>query len=322
MTPHAGTHTAGKPQPDVAGPVVRGMRWLTRARWQRVLSTALSLLMLLGIFGGAAPSHAAQSPQERWVVLDPTLTEIVVALDQTDLLVGTVGGVDHLPLPDGVARLEGYRIVAAEPLLALAPSVVLIGADRVLPATISQLQSAGVEVVHLGADPSVAAFHTRVMALARRFAREAQATVLLREFDAALTTASTRAHSLGPAPRAIFVLAGGARPTVAAGRDTYPDLLLSLSAARNIAQSVDGFKVLSQEVMIAAAPEVIVTIEEGLVADRSGQPAVLKAPGIRLTPAARDQRVIALPGRFLQGMGLSTPEAIRHLARVLREPAP
>lgn len=303
MTPHARTRLAA-------------------FAWRHGLSLVCGLMLLLSGVESPAQSPTATNPPERWVVLDPTLTEIVVALDKTDLLVGTVGGVDHLSLPDGVAKLEGYRIVAAEPLLALAPSVVLIGADRVLPATVGQLRAAGVEVVQLGSDPSVTAFHQRVMTLAQRFDREAQASTLLRTFDEDIAQASAHARNRGATPRAIFVLAGGARPTVAAGKNTYPDQLLSLSGTQNIANGVDGFKVLSQEVMIAAAPEVIVTIEEGLAADRAGQPAVLKAPGIRLTPAARDKRVIALPGRFLQGMGLSTPEAIELLAAAIHEPAP
>src|SRR5690606_28301957 len=115
--------------------------------------------------------------------------------------------------------------------------------------------------------------------------------------------------------RAIFVLAGGGRPTVVGGNDTYTGTLLTLSGALNVAEQVQGYKVISQEAMLVAGPEFILTNEEGLSSDKNGHPAVLSAPGLRMTPAAKNQRIVALPSRHLQGFGLGLPDTIRLLAR-------
>ena len=113
-------------------------------------------------------------------------------------------------------------------------------------------------------------------------------------------------------PKAVFILAGGGRPTVAGGRGTNTAALLEMAGARNVASDFEGYKIMSQEALLMAAPEFILTNAEGLAPAATG-PAVLSAPGARETPAARAGRVITVAGRFLQGLGLSTPEGIRAL---------
>jgi iron complex transport system substrate-binding protein len=92
--------------------------------------------------------------------------------------------------------------------------------------------------------------------------------------------------------------------------------LLELAGAENVAQGIEGFKVMSQEAMIEAAPEFILTNQDGTVA-RDGVPVALQAPGALATPAGKAGRLITVPGQYLQGMGILTPEGIRLLGRQL-----
>jgi ABC-type hemin transport system substrate-binding protein len=50
---------------------------------------------------------------------------------------------------------------------------------------------------------------------------------------------------------------------------------------------------------------------------RDGLPVALSAPGAMATPAGKAGRLITVPGQYLQGMGILTPEGIRVLGRQL-----
>ena len=54
--------------------------------------------------------------------------------------------------------------------------------------------------------------------------------------------------------------------------------------------------------------------EEGLELS-GGIPIALTAPGAALTPAGRSGNIFALPGGYLQGLGLNSPKAIRAIAK-------
>lgn len=264
-----------------------------------------------------ATSLASVSDHHRWVVLDSILAEIIVALDATEHIVGVVGGTDHLPIPKHVTRFEGYRIVAAEPIMSLNPDRVLIGSDRIMPQTINQLRNAGIQVHQLGAEPHVESLLKRVRLIAELLGKTKEAKTIEKQFVQEMARVQDWLEEALPTKRvrALFVLAGGGRPTVVGGNGTYTGALLTLSGAINVAADVDGYKILSQEAMMMAAPEFILTNEDGLMSGANQDDAVLSAPGVKLTPAARQQQILSLPGRYLQGFGLHTPEAIRLLAR-------
>ena len=108
----------------------------------------------------------------------------------------------------------------------------------------------------------------------------------------------------------IDALDGGRRDnTVQAGRGTAADEVLRLAGTVNAVDGFDGYKPLSDEAVIAAAPEAIVVMEQG------GQPAgeILAFPSLAPTPAAIAGRMIAMDGNYLLGFGPRAPEAIAAL---------
>ena len=78
---------------------------------------------------------------------------------------------------------------------------------------------------------------------------------------------------------------------------------------------VRGYKPLTPEAAIAAAPDIILVTHQGL--DTVGGVAgVLKAPGLAATPAGRHQRVVAMEALWLLGFGPRLPQAVAHLAEL------
>jgi iron complex transport system substrate-binding protein len=269
--------------------------------------------------GLVVPHHGlAQSVTSatRIVATGSYLIEILLQLGMARQLVGVSGGIDHLTTISRVPRLRGFRQMSAESVLALRPDLYISTPDITGPAVVGQLRQAGVEVVLFENEPTLPGIEERITDLGRVTGRVEAATALLGRFRTDLTDARGLVARSRTRPRGLFILSGGNRPTLVAGRGTGPANLLELSGCVNVATAIDGFKVMSQEAMIAAAPQFILINRDGREL-RDGVPVALTAPGALLTPAGRAGRLISMPGEFLQGFGILTPSAMRALGRAV-----
>jgi iron complex transport system substrate-binding protein len=70
---------------------------------------------------------------------------------------------------------------------------------------------------------------------------------------------------------------------------------------------------MTDEAVVAAAPDVILMTEHSF--ERSGGvDGVLRFPGVRLTPAGRNRRIVAVSDVYFQGFGPGLGRAVRKLA--------
>jgi iron complex transport system substrate-binding protein len=279
--------------------------------------TSLGLLATL-LMGTGTGAHAAT---ERWIVANSYVAEIVVALGSASQIVAVGGGADHIVEIKAVPRLPGFRQVSAEPMLALSPQRVVISNEWTVPQTLDQLRAAGVQVTVLDADQTPEGVERRIRLVAKLLGKVAQGESLVAKFKRELADALALAARAKPKLRALFVLAGGNRPTLVGGRGSNVAALLDMSGAINVAQGIEGFKVMSAESMIEAAPDVILTNQDGTVPN-DGVPVALRAPGAMATPAGKAGRLITIPGQYLQGMGILTPEGVGVLVRKMHPQLP
>jgi iron complex transport system substrate-binding protein len=285
-------------------------RGAQRRSWLRAASAVAlgaSVAPLRPVFAGRA---------ERWIVPNSFIVEIVVALGGAARIVAVGGGTDHVAELAGVPRLAGFRQTSAEPMLSLAPTRLVTTAEWAVPQVLDQLRSAGVRIELLDPEHSAAGVERRVRAVARLMDREAAGEALAGTFRRELLDVTARVARQPTRPRALFVLAGGGRPTLVGGRGTQVAALLELAGATNVAAGIEGFKVMSVEAMVEAAPDYILTNRDGTVPS-DGVPVALKAPGVLATPAGRAGRLITVPGEYLQGMGILTPKGVAAVARQL-----
>lgn len=280
-----------------------------RRRWiARLLLAAVGSLSLF--------TQAAEASADRLIVANSYLAEIVVALGAASSIVGVSGGTDHLPSLARVPRLPGFRQTSAEPMLALNPTRVLIADQFTATQTLDQLRAAGVRVDLINAAPTPEAVVGRIRQIAQIVGRPAQGEELVAKFERELAESRDFVARAKTRPRALFILAGGGRPTLVGGRSTNTATLLELAGAKNVADGFEGYKAMSQEVMVEAAPQFILTNKEGREAS-DGVPVALKAPGAMATPAGKAGNLISVPNEYLQGMGILTPKGILELARQL-----
>jgi iron complex transport system substrate-binding protein len=97
-----------------------------------------------------------------------------------------------------------------------------------------------------------------------------------------------------------------------AGNDTNAKAMIEYAGGVNALTGFSGFKPLTPEAVIAAAPDVVLGTEQGLKA-AGGPEGLLKLPGLADTPAGRSQRVVALEAMLLLGFGPRLPLAVRQL---------
>lgn len=282
--------------------------------------------LLTPALGAVLQAQALPAAARRVVAVGGALTETVYALGAQGELVG----VDTTSLyPAEATRLPsvGYaRALSAEGLLSLKPTLVLASGEAGPPVVLQQLQAAGVPLVSLDAGHRAEQVLARTRRVAELLGREAAGQALVAQLQQAWQAAQARVAQLAgapgtaAAPRVLFVLSHAMNQVRIGGQDTAADAMIRYAGARNALAGVQGFKPLTPEAAIAAAPDVILATEQGLSA-AGGADGLLAAPGLAATPAGRARRVVALEALFMLGFGPRLPQAVVQLAEQLHRPA-
>ena len=228
------------------------------------------------------------------------MTELVYALGRGDTLVGrdtsSVFPEEALRLPD-----VGYhRQLSAEGVLSLAPTLVLATAHAGPPEAVDQLRAAGVTVLLLPAGEALD--------------RQQAAQALVEQLDAGLLGLSP----LTKAPKVMFVYARGGVALEVAGQETAADEMIRLVGAQNAISGYTGYKPLTPEAAIAAAPDVLLMTSRGLES-AGGEATIWENPALMATPAGQSRRLIVMDDLLLLGFGPRLPEAARQLTSALAE---
>lgn len=277
-----------------------------------VFATAARFLVLSALPIVATAAGAQTS--ERFVTIGGAVTEIVAALGAADRIVA-VDSTSTWP-PEAVAGRPtvGYmRQLSAEGILSLAPTRVIAIEGAGPPDVLKLVAEAGIPVDRVPDQPTPEGLAAKIRTVGRLVGRSDQAEMLAAEVTAGLAELA-RDRAASPRPvRALFVIAVQNGRPMAAGRGSAADAMLSLAGAINAVDGFDGYKPLSDEAAIAAAPDVIVTMR------RLGTSAaeLFALPALAGTPAARAGALVEMDGLYLLGFGPRTPDAARDLRRAL-----
>lgn len=288
-----------------------------RSRPQRRELGAAIGLTLLAAAGLAAPSlistaALAQTP-ERIVAAGGVITEVLYALG----LDGKIVGVDTTSLFPPEAQRDkasiGYvRALSAEGVLSLKPSLVIAIEGAGPPDAVSLLNEAGLKLARISEDNSPEGVVTKIEAIgavagaaepARRLALQTKA-----RFDEVATLRST----LPAKKKVLFVLSLQNGRVLVGGRNSSADAIIGLAGGVNAASGVEGYKPMTDEAILAAAPDVVLMMRNG------GGPNVapedlFAMPAFAQTPAAARKALVKMDGLYLLGFGPRTPAAARDL---------
>ena len=285
---------------------------------RRVVLAGLPLIAA-GLLAGAAwpcgPARAGESAQ-RIVALGGAVTEILYALGLEDHIVG----VDTTSLYPQRALAEkpnvGYlRALSAEGILSLKPSIVIAVDGAGPPDVMKLVAEAGVPVSRLPEDPTPAGVLARIEAVGALVGAAEKAQELARATRAGFAALEAMRARIGKPAKAMFLLSlSNGRPVVG-GRKTTADAMIAMAGGTNVAEAIEGFKPMTDEAVIAAAPEAILMMSNAGSVVTAEQ--VFALPVFAATPAARNHAFISMDGNFLLGFGPRTPQAARELMGAL-----
>jgi heme transport system substrate-binding protein len=264
----------------------------------------------------AAPDAALRYDTSRIVVLGAGITETVFALGAGERVVG----VDSTSVyPDAAARLPkvGYhRQLAAEGVLELRPSLVILSSQTGPRLARQQLAAAGVPLLTLNEEPTLAATKQRIQSLGRALGVPERADALIQNLEAELARIGTIVGLARRKPRVLFVYARGQGTPFVAGKDSTPAALIELAGGTLAVDAFKGFRPLTAEGALLAAPDFIVIPARGLDSV-GGARALLDTPGLHATPAGRSGSVIGIEDVKVLTFGPRLAEGVRELAQAL-----
>ncbi|QIE47508.1 ABC transporter substrate-binding protein [Pseudohalocynthiibacter aestuariivivens] len=277
---------------------------------------ALTTVMFVGFLPFQKPLHAAGSGDV--VSIGGSVTEIVYALGQEGRLVARDTTSSYPPEAETLADVGYMRALSAEGVLSLNPTLILSEADAGPPEVIDVLQSAGVrfEMLEPAMDGPGIGTKIRAIGAALDVAEAAKTLADQVEVDMRRVTMEATEMAADAPKRVLFILSTQSGRIMASGTGTQADAMIRLAGGVNAIAGVQGYKLLSDEAITSAAPDVI------LMMDRSGDHAVaddvlFNMPAIRPTPAAASEHIVRMNGLYLLGFGPRTPDAVADLSAAL-----
>ncbi|MDT8893883.1 ABC transporter substrate-binding protein [Halomonas sp. I1] len=263
---------------------------------------------LVGLFGSLlCAAMPALADDERWVVLGGDMAETVAALGAADRLVGRD---DTSLYPDAVATLPsvGYlRRLSAESVLSLHPDRILASDDAGPAETLEQLEAAGVAVEVIDSPDRLASIPDKVRAVAGALDLEARGNERVGELRDELDALAALPEL--PEARAMFILSHGGMTPMVAGRDTAAQAMLEAVGLDNAFADMEGYKPVGAEALARQSPELVLISRRGLAA-LGGEKALWAMPGLDMTPAGRDKRLLVVDDQGLLGFGPRTPSLL------------
>ncbi len=263
-------------------------------------SLAVLLIGWLTTMGGALAN-------ERWVILGGDIAETIAALDADIEVVARDDTVTHPPEMAALPSVGYLRQLSAESVLSVAPNRVLAASQSGPKEVLEQLEAVGVTVDVIDAPASLSSIAEKVRTVAQHTQRQQEGDALA----ASLTATLERLAALPPLPdtRAMFILHhSGLTPRVA-GNDTAAHIALEAIGIDNAFDNMAGYQNVAAEALAKEAPTLVIMSQRGLDA-LGGESALWQLPGMRLTPAGREQRLIVIDDQSLLGFGPRTPDQL------------
>ena len=268
---------------------------------------------------------------DRVLALDMSgsLAATVWALGLGDRLVGrdistTFPGVEDLPVVTG----SGHAI-SPESVLEMRPDLLITDGTIGPLDVVLQLRDAGITVVFVREQPGLEAPAAMARSVAAIFGLpdtgEALATRITSELDTVLATIADRAPTArADKLRMVFLYIRGANGIYYLfGQESGAGDLIEGLGGIDIATEIGwtGLRPMTDEALIAANPDLILVMSDGLESVGGPEELVRLKPAIGLTSAGQNLRFVDMADSQVLSFGPRTPSVMDALARAIYDPA-
>lgn len=280
----------------------------------------LALLLAAPASGGHAESYPEAG---RVLSIGSSITEIVYALGEQSRLVGR-DTTSTWPPEAGALTDVGYmRALSPEGVLSVSPDLILAEAGAGPPEAISVLRAADVAYVPIPETYAPEGVLAKVDAVAEALGVPEKGRELHDRLAADLARTADLSAQVDAPKKVLFVLSMQGGRVMASGTGTAADGMIRLAGAENALTGFEGYKPVTDEAVIAAAPDIILMMDRGnaeadSTANGGSGPDAAKAnalamPALAQTPAGQSGAVIIMNGLKLLGFGPRTGEAATEL---------
>ena len=275
---------------------------------------AQGLLAAISLF--AASAAHADADANKIVAIGGSVTEIVFALGEQDRLIAR----DTTSIfPEEASRLPdvGYiRALSPEGVMSIDPDLILALEGSGPPEAFDVLKKASVPVVTIPERYDREGIIAKIKAVGSALGVEDKAETLAARVDADIRKAEDQAGGSKERKNVLFILSLRGGKVMAAGNNTSAAGIIEMAGGKNAISDIDGYKQITDEAVITAAPDVILmmarTGDHGITDETVAGHAALAA-----TPAVQDNNIVRMGGQYLLGFGPRTAEAIRDLSSAL-----
>lgn len=239
------------------------------------------------------------------------MTEVLYAVGAGDSVVAVDLTSDYPASAREKPQVGYMRALSTEGVLSLAPTLILAIEDAGPPEVIAQLESASVRFIKIAKPKTASEVPEMIRTIANAVGRTEEGKEVASTVADDLSSVAELVGTIKGNRKAIFLLGINDGSPLAAGDGTSAAAMFSLAGLENALAGMPGYKSVSEEAVLAAAPQAIV-----LMADRShgmSDEAVLETPALAHTPAAADRRLARFSGPYLLNFGPRTAHAARDL---------
>lgn len=285
------------------------------------------LALLAGVALSALPAAAQNVPTNTAKVATPKSSERIVSLggDATEILYALglqdrIVAVDSTSLapPEALktkANVGYMRQLSAEGVLSTGATVVVANAQAGPPEVVAALRSANLKYLTLPGNESSTNVAEKVRVVGNAFGVEARASDLARRIEDGLKDVAEQREKIAAPLKVIFVLGVTNGRATVGGKGTTAATMIGLAGGTNAAAALNGYKPLTDEALLALAPDVVLTMRREGATDSATL--IGSLPGYKLSPAGKQGRLIEMDAGYLLGFGPRTHEAARELMTML-----
>ncbi|AAM84129.1 hemin-binding periplasmic protein HmuT [Yersinia pestis] len=272
----------------------------------------LSLPFILSLCAPLLPLNTLAA--ERIVTIGGDVTEIAYALGAGDEIVARDSTSQQ---PQAAQKLPdvGYmRTLNAEGILAMKPTMLLVSELAQPSLVLTQIASSGVNVVTVPGQTTPESVAMKINAVATALHQTEKGQKLIEDYQQRLAAVNKT-----PLPvKVLFVMSHGGLTPMAAGQNTAADAMIRAAGGSNAMQGFSRYRPLSQEGVIASAPDLLLITTDGVKALGSSEN-IWKLPGMALTPAGKHKRLLVVDDMALLGFGLETPQVLAQLREKMEQ---
>ncbi|WP_280354235.1 heme/hemin ABC transporter substrate-binding protein [Nocardia otitidiscaviarum] len=248
-----------------------------------------------------------------------TLAQTVVALGLGSNLVGRSNSASFPAVADLPTVSGGAGTLSVEAVAALRPTVFLTDTTAATPVIRDQLKALGITVVYFDPRRTLDGVVPQIEAVAAALGVPDAGAALGERTRAEIEAARTAVPPQDDPPRIAFLYLRSTAITMIAGPGSGADSLITAIGGEDAGTAsgiTEEFLPITSEAMIAAAPDVLLVMSDGLDSV-GGVDGVEKIPGIAQTPAGRNRRVVDMADAVLLSFGPNTGRVLTALAEAV-----